>query len=269
MSEGSKRKPPSLVDDIKDDTTDHTNALYQLQMLTEFMAKEFLDLKPEKISKLLEQYDIDNHPERIRELYDLIIDSIDVTPNKKKARLQLGKMINIFNVYSDITPESRTFQTPDGIKVHETIGEFKEGECRNYVKLKKYGPAPQSPIAEQAFPPNGNLVDTRGFASPTSPPPYVAENMPWPMAKQPITTDAPRRTADASVVPPHKRDTPASSSGIDEVERRWGNAATRDHSAKQGQACSTSTRHPRAPGSRVLPPRDQYRWPGPASRSYY
>ena len=50
MSEGSKLKPPSLGEDTHDNTdTDHRSALYQLQILTEFMAKEFLDLKPEKI----------------------------------------------------------------------------------------------------------------------------------------------------------------------------------------------------------------------------
>ena len=125
MSEGSQRKPrkpPSLVEDTKDDTTDRTNSLYQLQMLTEFMAREFLDLSKGKISKLLEEYDVENHPEAIRELYDNVIDSINVTPNKKRARLHLGKMTNIFNDYSSITPESRTFETPNGIKVHETIG---------------------------------------------------------------------------------------------------------------------------------------------------
>ena len=125
MSEGSQRKPrkpPSLVEDTKDDTTDRTNSLYQLQMLTEFMAKEFLDMKKEKISELPKQFDVESNPEGIRELYDLVIESIDVTPNKKRARLHLGKMTNIFNDYSSITPESRTFQTPNGIKVHETIG---------------------------------------------------------------------------------------------------------------------------------------------------
>ena len=133
------------------------------------------------MSKLLEEFEIENHPERIRELYDFVIESIDVTPNKKKARLHLGKMINIFNVYSDITPESRTFQTPDGMKVHETIGEFQGQECRKFVKLKKWEPSPpspMSPIAEQAFPPSGNLVDTGGFVSPTSPTPYADEAMP-------------------------------------------------------------------------------------------
>ena len=122
MSEGTKRKPPSLFEDTKDDTTDRTNSLYQLQVLTEFMAKEFLDLSKEKISKLLEQFEVEKNPEGIRELYDLIIESIEVTPNNKKARLHLGKMTNIFNDYSSITPESRTFETPNGIKVHETIG---------------------------------------------------------------------------------------------------------------------------------------------------
>ena len=122
MSEGSKRKPPSLVEDTKNDTTDRTNSLYQLQVLTEFMAKEFLDLSKEKISKLLEQFEVEKNPEGIRELYDLIIESIEVTPNNKKARLHLGKMTNIFNDYSGITPESRAFETPNGIKVHETIG---------------------------------------------------------------------------------------------------------------------------------------------------
>ena len=123
MSEGSKRKPPDhLLDDTKDDTTDRTNSLYQLQMLTEFMAREFLDLSKEKISKLIEEYDVENNPEGIRELYDLVIESIDVTPNNKKARLHLGKMTNIFNDYSSITPESRVFETPNGIKVHEAIG---------------------------------------------------------------------------------------------------------------------------------------------------
>ena len=214
MSEGSKRKPPDhLLGDTKDDATDNTNALYQLQMLTEYMAREFLDLKPEKMSKLFEEFEIENHPENIRELYDFVINSIEVTPNKKKARLHLGKMVNIFNAYSDIAPESRTFQTADGIKGHETIGEFKDQVFRKSVKLKKWEPSPpspMSPIAEQAFPPSGNLVDTGGFVSPTSPTPYADEAMPWP-----------RRTADASVVPPHLRNTSASSSGLTEGQRRW------------------------------------------------
>ena len=122
MSEGSKRKPPSLTETIKNETTDRINSLYQLQVLTEFMAREFLNLSKEKISELIEQYDVDKRPEGIRELYDLIIESIDVIPNNKKARLHLGKMTNIFNDYSSITPESRAFETPNGIKVHETIG---------------------------------------------------------------------------------------------------------------------------------------------------
>ena len=183
MSEGSKLKPPSLTDN--DDSTanadaDHRSPLYQLQMLTEFMAKEFLDLKPEKIAKLLEQFGVPTHPARIRELYDYIIDSINATPNAKKARLELDRMVNISNAYSDITPEKRAYQTPDGVKVFEAIGEFEEGRCRKYIKLT---PAPQSPTVEQAFPPTGGLVDPRGFASPTSPPPYEAGNMPWPMTK--------------------------------------------------------------------------------------
>ena len=122
MSEGTKRKPPSLREDTKDDTTDRTNSLYQLQVLIEFMAKKFLDLSEEKISKLLEQFEVEKNPEGIRELCDLVIESINVTPNNKKARLHLGKMTNIFNDYSSITPESRAFETPNGIKVHETIG---------------------------------------------------------------------------------------------------------------------------------------------------
>ena len=68
MSEGTKRKPPSLFEDTKDDTTDRTNSLYQLQVLTEYMAKEFLDLSKEKISKLLEQFEVEKNPEGIREL---------------------------------------------------------------------------------------------------------------------------------------------------------------------------------------------------------
>ncbi len=72
MSEGSKRKPPSLVENTKNDTTDRTNSLYQL---TEFMAREFLDLSKEKISELIGRYDVVNKPEGIRELYDLVIES--------------------------------------------------------------------------------------------------------------------------------------------------------------------------------------------------
>ena len=213
MSEGPKRKPPSLTETIKNETTDRTNSLYQLQVLTEFMAREFLGLSKEKISELIEQYDVENHPEAIREFYDNVIDSINVTPNKKRARLHLGKMTNIFNDYSSITPESRAFETPNGIKVHETIGEYTDGRCKVFAKLKPWEPAPpspMSPILEREFPPSGNLVNAEGFVSPTSPPQY-AEEPRWP-----------RRVADASVIPPRQRNTPASGSGIDEVQRRWG-----------------------------------------------
>ena len=122
MSEGTKRKPPSLREDTKDDTNDRTHSLFQLEVLIEYMAKNFLDLSDAKISKLLEDFEVEKNPGGIRELYDLIIESIEVTPNNKKARLHLGKMTNIFNDYSSITPESRAFETPNGIKVHETIG---------------------------------------------------------------------------------------------------------------------------------------------------
>ena len=164
MSEGSKRKPPSLLDDTKDDTTDNTNALYQLQMLTEFMAKEFLDLKPEKMSKLLEEFEIENHPERIRELYDFVIESIDVTPNKKKARLHLGKMVNIFNAYSGITPDKRAFETAIGVKAFKAVGEYYEdGSYRKYARLT---PAePTSPTVQTPFPPTGGQADARGIVS--------------------------------------------------------------------------------------------------------
>ena len=72
MPEGNKLKPPSLTDN--DDTTtdaDHKSALYQLKRLTEFMAKEFLDLQPERITKLLERFGVPTHPARIREVLRL------------------------------------------------------------------------------------------------------------------------------------------------------------------------------------------------------
>ena len=73
---------------------------------------------------------------------------------------------------------------------------------------------------EREFPPSGNLVDAEGFVSPTSPPPY-AEEPRWP-----------RRVADASVTPPHQRNTPASSSGLNQLQRRWGESTDRDISEK-------------------------------------
>ena len=74
---------------------------------------------------------------------------------------------------------------------------------------------------EQEFPPSGNLVDAEGFVSPTSPTSPTAEEPRWP-----------RKVADASVAPPHLRNTPASSSGLNQLQRRWGESTDRDISEK-------------------------------------
>ena len=207
MSEGSKLKPPSLTDN--DDSTanadtDHRSAPYQLQILTEFMAKEFLDLKPEKIAKLLEQFGVPTHPARIRELYDVVIASIESTSNAKLGRMKLDKMVNIFNAYSGTNPEKREYPTPDGVKTFEANGEFCDGRCRKYVKLTPApAPAPQSPTNTTPFPPIVRPADARGIVSPTSPPEQEAGTIQWPMRPKPTTNDDGERVADASVCPPH------------------------------------------------------------------
>ena len=57
--------------------------------------------------------------------------------------------------------------------------------------------------------------------SPTSPTPEEAGTIPWPKHK-PTPTDDSTRYADARVCPPHLRSSPATSSGLNDGERRWG-----------------------------------------------
>ena len=81
MSEGLKKlKPHPLTllsaDNNKPDD-EHRSSYLQLRVLTEYMAKEFLDMQPDKLAELLVQYEPDAYPARIRELYDIVIAAID------------------------------------------------------------------------------------------------------------------------------------------------------------------------------------------------
>ena len=98
--------------------------MLQLNVLVEFMAREFLDLTPTDIKDLLENFGVPTNPARIREVYDCLIDSINRTTNAKRGRWELEKQGNIFNMYADITPEMRGFQAPTGVNVFELTGEF-------------------------------------------------------------------------------------------------------------------------------------------------
>ena len=219
MSGGHKPLPP-LIGKKNDGTKDaeSKSAMLQLNVLVEFMAKEFLNMTPTDVTNLLENFGVPTNSVRIREVYDCLIDSINGTTNVKRGRWQLEKMGNIFNVYADITPEDRSYQAPAGVAIFERTGEFMDDGSTRCRKVPRLTPrprsVPRSPTDEAPFPPTEVTADDRGHISPTSPPPYPAGVMPWPMS------GAPKLTADASVVPPHLRNTPASSSG--EGERRWG-----------------------------------------------
>ena len=221
---GGHKPPPPLIQKKDDSAKDAEirSSMLQLNVLVEFMAREFLDLTPIDIKDLLENFGVPTNPARIREVYDCLIDSINKSPNAKRGRWELEKQSNIFNMYADITPEMRGFRAPTGVKVFELTGEFLDDDdgttrCRKFARLTpRSRSAPRSPIDVVPFPPREDTADNRGRVSPTSPTPYPSGVMPWPMSS------APRITADASVVPPNRRDTPASGSGLNEVERRWG-----------------------------------------------
>ena len=126
MSEGSKKlKYPSLrptADPKPDD--ENTNAFLQLRVLTTYMISEFLDLSPDEITGLFQNFGVEDSLPKMRELYDYVIESINRTPNAKKGKMNLEKTVNIFNAYSGITPEKRAFETASGVKVFKAIGEF-------------------------------------------------------------------------------------------------------------------------------------------------
>ena len=126
MSEGLKKLKPhplklSSVDDNKPDD-EHRSSYFQLKVLTEYMAKEFLDMQPDKLADLLVQYETDAYPARIRELCDFVIAAIDPTSNAKMGRMKLDKMVDIFNAYSGTPAEKRDYPTPDGVKTFEANG---------------------------------------------------------------------------------------------------------------------------------------------------
>ena len=164
MSGGPRLKPPPLTstgDDKPDD--EHNSSYFQLKVLTEYMATEFLGMKPDKLANLPVQYETEAYPARIRELYDFVIAAIDSTTNAKMGRMKLDRMVNIFNAYSGITPEKRAFETATGVKAFKAVGEFHDdGSYRKYAKLT---PAPTSPTVQTPFPPAGDLADARGIVS--------------------------------------------------------------------------------------------------------
>ena len=126
MSEGSKKlKYPSLrptADPKPDD--ENMSAYIQLKVFTQYMITEFLDFSPDEITGLFQNFGVEDSLPKMRELYDFVIESINRAPNAKLGRMNLQKMINIFNAYSGITPEKRVFETASGIKVFKAIGEF-------------------------------------------------------------------------------------------------------------------------------------------------
>ena len=125
MSGGQKPLPPLIIPDGTKNAPSK-GAVHQLNILVEYIAKEFLDVTPKMYKDLLERFGVPAYPERIREVYDCIIDSINRTSNAKRARWELDKMGNIFNDFAGITPENRSYQAPIGVEVFEATGKFEK-----------------------------------------------------------------------------------------------------------------------------------------------
>jgi len=87
MSGGHKPLPPVIQK--KDDSAKDAeirSSMLQLNVLVEFMAREFLDMTPIDIKDLLENFGVPTNPARIREVYDCLIDSINRSTNAKRGR---------------------------------------------------------------------------------------------------------------------------------------------------------------------------------------
>ena len=135
MSEGSKKlKYPSLRPTVASKSDDENMGAYtQLKVLTTYMMTEFLDLGQDEITGLFQNFGVEDSLPKIRDPYDYVIESIHRTPTAKMGRMNLEKMVNIFNAYSGITPEKRVFETASGVKVFKAIGEFHDdGIYRQY-----------------------------------------------------------------------------------------------------------------------------------------
>ena len=226
---GPFQPPPPIPSKQNSSDQDSTGAQVQIEVLCEYLLREFLNNSAEEVEEVFEAYG-----ENTRDLYDNI-DQINKSPETMKNKRSLTRINNIFDEYAGIAPMDREFQPPPGLKVFKSIGIVKpDGTCEPHPTLtpKAKAAPPVSPETMKRmnrFLPGTDPNDARGIIFPTSP--HQQEPMKWPLALKPEgfgkgsrgnkipcpVSDV--RIGDGSVLPPHGarspsyRDVAAASSG--------------------------------------------------------
>ena len=106
------------------------------------MMKEYLNQEPSEISKAVATY-----AGKERDLYDVIIWTINSEPGIMKTKRNYKRMDNIFNEYAGMTIDKRMCNPPSGVKVFKAIGQiYDDGTFREYPSLTAASKsAPTSP----------------------------------------------------------------------------------------------------------------------------
>ena len=139
MSGSGPRKPPPPIPS-KQSSSDHGSkgARVQIEVLCEFLLREFLDNDDDGINQVLGAYG-----NNTRDLYDNIIDQINNSPEIMKSKRGYSRINNIFNEHVGTTPEEREFMPPPGVNVFKSIGEVRaDGTYEPHPKLTPAAKAP-------------------------------------------------------------------------------------------------------------------------------
>ena len=212
-------KPPTpllVPDSTADVIPTSQGASVQLLTLIKFMIEEFID-DPATGYKLNVDSLIEEYKGYERDLYDMVINSINNQPQRLKKKHGYTTMQSIFDEYSGLTAADRKFTPPIGTKIFKTIGVIDETGFRPVPELTPRGSLKAEMQQRLAQAPTGaestrSAMETnapRGFVSPSTP---EQGRFPWPARRQlnredrdgSITAPRSKVIANASVRAPSK-----------------------------------------------------------------
>ena len=125
---GPFQPPPPIPSKQNSSDQDSTGAQVQIEVLCEYLLREFLNNSAEEVEEVFEAYG-----ENTRDLYDNI-DQINKSLETMKNKRSLTRINNIFNEYAGTTLEEREFMPPPGVKVFKSVGEVKPDVLMSHTR---------------------------------------------------------------------------------------------------------------------------------------
>ena len=119
---GPLKPPPPIPSKQKSSDQGSTGARIQIEVLCDFLLREYLNNSAEEVDKVSKAYG-----QNTRDLYDNIIDQVNHGPETMQSKQGISRINNIFDEYARITIGDRGFKAPEGIIISKSVGIRSQG----------------------------------------------------------------------------------------------------------------------------------------------